>query len=115
MPGKNKGTRSLAAVFRLLGDPTRLGILMLLDKGEMNVGEICRKLGLSQPTASHHLAILRTGELVSARRCGKEVYYSTGALSGGQAARAIRAAARRSSGLRLGPVVIQPVKALRRA
>ncbi len=115
MPAKNKNTRSLARVFRLLGDPTRLGILILLDRGEMNVGEICRKLKLSQPTVSHHLAILRSGEMVSARRSGKEVYYSTDGASQGVAGQTIRTAVGRSSGLRLGALLMQLAKASKRS
>jgi DNA-binding transcriptional ArsR family regulator len=102
--------RSLAGVFRLLGDPTRLRILMLLDEGEMNVGELCRRLRLPQPTVSHHLARLRRGGLLRARRSGKEVYYDSAALQAGSAGRTLRAVLKRSAGARLGPIQVQLVK-----
>ena len=66
----------LAKIFRLLGDQTRLRILMQLQGGEQNVSKIVMKLKIPQPTVSHHLSLLRMNELVTARRKGKEVFYS---------------------------------------
>lgn len=68
--------REVAEQFRLLADPTRLQILALLtDKGH-NVGELCEALGgQSQPTVSHHLALLRVSGLVTPSREGKFNYY----------------------------------------
>lgn len=65
----------LAELFRLLGDRTRLAILQLLSGGETNVGRLCDKLALPQPTVSHHLGLLRTAGLINNRRDGKLVYY----------------------------------------
>ena len=76
MAGKEQQTQSLAQVFRILGDPTRLSILKVLVTGELNVTELCRKLKLNQPTVSRHLSILKMSALVEARRNGKEIYYS---------------------------------------
>ncbi len=45
--------------FKAFGDPTRLKILTLLGKREMTVGEITAAVGLSQPTVSRHLNILK--------------------------------------------------------
>ena len=42
----------------------------------MNVGQLCSRLRVCQPTISHHLGLLRLGDLVMARREGKEVFYS---------------------------------------
>jgi DNA-binding transcriptional ArsR family regulator len=42
----------------------------------MNVGQLCSHLRVGQPTVSHHLGLLRMGDLVLARRDGKEVFYS---------------------------------------
>ena len=114
MAGRNKRVRSLAGVFRLLGDPTRLHILMLLNEGEMNVGELARRLRLPQPRVSHHLALLRRGQLVSARRSGKEVYYDSVGLHAGSAGRAVRALLKRPAALRLGPILVQRAQASRR-
>ena len=66
----------LAAVFRVLSDPTRLRLVSLLAGGERNVGDLCAALRQSQPTVSHHLSILRMHAVIAGRRQGKHVYYS---------------------------------------
>src|SRR5487761_1876350 len=49
-----------ARFFRVLGDATRLRILeLLLDRGEMTVGELVTEVGQPQPRVSTHLACLR--------------------------------------------------------
>lgn len=61
---------------KALSDGTRRRIIELLSKeGEMSVNEIATTLKVSQPTASHHLQILRTADMVTARREGKSIYY----------------------------------------
>ena len=65
----------LVGLFRLLSDKTRLNILMILARGERNVSSLCDELGLPQPTVSHHLGLLRTKNLISNRRNGKQVFY----------------------------------------
>lgn len=55
---------------------TRQRILQLFTDGrERTVGQVAAECGFGQSTASEHLAILRRGGLVAARREGKEVYY----------------------------------------
>jgi DNA-binding transcriptional ArsR family regulator len=76
MAGQERRTQTLAQVFRILGDPTRLTILITLGAGEMNVSDLCRKLRLNQPTVSRHLGILKMSAFTEARRKGKEIYYS---------------------------------------
>ena len=63
-------------LFKALADVTRLKILMLLDIREMCVCELMVALGLTQPTASHHLGILESAGLVKDRHEGKWVFYS---------------------------------------
>lgn len=63
-------------LFKALSDPTRLKILALLSIREMCVCEIMVALGLTQPTASHHLGILQREGLVTDRHNGKWVFYS---------------------------------------
>lgn len=60
---------------KALGQETRQQILRLLMIEEMNVGELTQHLGLTQPTISHHLAILRRTKLVVSRRQGKQIFY----------------------------------------
>jgi len=69
--------RELANVFTLLSDETRLRILAyLIEREEMNVTDLCERLGQSQPAVSHHLALLRVSGLIEPRREGKHNYYS---------------------------------------
>jgi len=60
---------------KCLADDTRQAILELLRDREMNVGEIVACFTLTQPTISHHLALLRRAGLVLARREGRIRYY----------------------------------------
>ena len=76
MASRQRQMESLAGLFKILGDPTRLKIIGAMIKGELNVTRICRKLKMSQPTVSRHLGILRMSNLVATRRNGKEIYYS---------------------------------------
>ncbi|MFH1699970.1 MAG: metalloregulator ArsR/SmtB family transcription factor [Candidatus Zixiibacteriota bacterium] len=62
--------------FKAFGDPSRLKILGFLSSKEMTVNDIVKKMDLSQPTISRHLAILREAEIVVDRRDGQKVYYS---------------------------------------
>lgn len=59
-----------------LSDPTRREILKLLKRGEKSAGEISEHFDVSAPAISRHLSLLRDAEMVSARREGKNVYYS---------------------------------------
>jgi DNA-binding transcriptional ArsR family regulator len=72
----------LVGLFRLLSDQTRLNILMILAKGERNVGSLCEELGLPQPTVSHHLGLLRSRNLLQNRRMGKQVFYGLSTPAG---------------------------------
>ncbi len=66
---------SLAGVFHLMGDPSRLSILMAVLAGPLPVAEIAAETGLSASLVSHHLRLLRGGRLVRAERRGKQVFY----------------------------------------
>lgn len=76
--GENAGrdAEDVAGAMQLLADATRLRILLLLGGGRLYVGELVTRLGIPQPTLSHHLALLRAAGLVQSRRDGKRVYYS---------------------------------------
>jgi DNA-binding transcriptional ArsR family regulator len=64
--------------FALLGDPTRLRILhVLMEQGELAVGEIAAQAGTSRFNASAHLNRLLEASLVARRREGTSVYYRT--------------------------------------
>ena len=67
---------TLAGLFKLLADETRLRIIyFLLQKDEINVRTFCGLLGQSQPAVSHHLAMLKEAGILEARRDGKHNFY----------------------------------------
>lgn len=80
----------MADIFDVVADATRRDLLQVLlnrytalgsshgraGVGEISVGEIVDKLGLSQPTVSKHLKVLRDHHLVTVREEGQHRYYS---------------------------------------
>jgi ArsR family transcriptional regulator len=63
--------------FRVLGDATRLSIIrILLDEGELNVGEIVDRLDTSQANISKHLRVLHDAGIVARRPDGTAAYFS---------------------------------------
>ena len=75
---------------RLLADPTRLRLLLLLEKEELSVAELQQILGMGQSRISSHLAQLKRAGVVEDRRAGKNVYY--GASENGHDSRRTRIA-----------------------
>jgi DNA-binding transcriptional ArsR family regulator len=66
----------VAERFRVLGDSTRLAILRaLLAEGELNVGQLVERLGMSQANISKHLRTLADARLVARRAEGTAAYY----------------------------------------
>ena len=63
------------AMLRVLANEDRLLLLCQLTQGETCVGELEASLGIRQPTLSQQLAILRSEEIVSTRREGKNIFY----------------------------------------
>jgi len=61
---------------KALADETRQQIMKLCCCRELSVNEIAEQTGVSQPTVSHHLAILRDADLVSLRSAGRQTYYT---------------------------------------
>jgi ArsR family transcriptional regulator len=76
-PVETESAAQLAGWFGVLADPTRLRLLSLIAAA----GEACaacdlvEPLGVSQPTVSHHLKVLREAGLVASRKEGRWVYY----------------------------------------
>lgn len=58
-----------------MADETRQRILILLQAGEMSVSELHEHFATTQPTISHHLAVLRRANLVTARHEGRQTFY----------------------------------------
>lgn len=66
----------VCALMRVLANPDRLMLLCQLTEGERRVGELEQLLGITQPTLSQQLTVLREQGLVQTRREGKNIYYS---------------------------------------
>ncbi|WP_233517049.1 ArsR/SmtB family transcription factor [Pseudotabrizicola alkalilacus] len=65
----------VAEAFKLLGDPTRLRIVMHCLDGPKSVGDIAQNLDLSQTLVSHHLRLLRSARLLRAERQSRHIFY----------------------------------------
>ena len=65
-----------AKLFRSLGDPTRLRVVIALLDGEQRVVDLVAQVGLAQSTVSAHLACLRNCGLLDMRPVGRQSYYS---------------------------------------
>ncbi|HMO50261.1 MAG TPA: metalloregulator ArsR/SmtB family transcription factor [Kiritimatiellia bacterium] len=68
-------TVRMARMFQLLGDPTRLSLVLGCLEKPRAVSDLAERAGLSLPLASHHLRLLRTAGLVEADRNGRQVFY----------------------------------------
>jgi len=66
---------SLAEVFRQLGQPVRIQILLTIASQEACVCHIEAALGIRQAAISQHLMVLRDAGLVTANRDGRNIYY----------------------------------------
>ena len=61
---------------KALADDTRQKIMAFCCCEERSVGEIVAHVAVTQPTVSHHLAILRDAGLVNVRHDGKQTFYA---------------------------------------
>ena len=75
LPGPEVLT-SMAETFQILGDPTRLKIVLVLAIGPLCVGDIAIVVGISEAGVSHQLRLLRDRRIVHAERAGQRTYYS---------------------------------------
>ncbi len=76
VPESAQGLTGAVAIFKALSEETRLRILRTLAcYGELCECNIVPSFGLSQPTISYHLKVLRDAGLVRSRRQGQWVYY----------------------------------------
>jgi len=67
---------ALSETFKVLGDPTRLRIVLALAKAELCVCDLATLIGVTVSAISHQLRLLRGMRLVNYRKSGKMVYYS---------------------------------------
>lgn len=66
----------LADLFSLMGDETRLKIILTCLDGPISVGDIAVRVEVSQSLVSHHLRLLRAARVLRSERKGKNVFYS---------------------------------------
>jgi DNA-binding transcriptional ArsR family regulator len=64
-----------ARLLKSLANEKRLMIMCQLSGGEMTVGALLPRVGLSQSALSQHLAVLRSDGLVATRRAGQTIHY----------------------------------------
>jgi ubiquinone/menaquinone biosynthesis C-methylase UbiE/DNA-binding MarR family transcriptional regulator len=70
---------------RLLADPSRLRVLLLVEREELSVAELQEILGMGQSRISTHLAQLKQAGLVEDRRNGKSILYRLKSARGAEA------------------------------
>jgi DNA-binding transcriptional ArsR family regulator len=66
----------MAETFKVLGDHTRLKMVLALSKQELCVLDIAEVVGMSESAVSHQLRLLKSLRLVKQRKDGKMVFYS---------------------------------------
>lgn len=65
----------ITETYRLLGDPTRLRVLLACLDGPIAVGDIAQGIEASPSLVSHHLRLLRSARLVRGTRKTRQVFY----------------------------------------
>lgn len=73
---EKKKISDCAKLLKAMGNEKRLEILYLLLKGESCVGDLEKKVALSQSALSQHLAVLRGAGIVKTRRKAQTIFYS---------------------------------------
>lgn len=73
--GSQADLSQLADLFRLMGDGSRLSIILTCLHEPISVSDIVAKLGLSQSLVSHHLRLLRAARVVRSERRGRQIFY----------------------------------------
>ena len=66
----------ISELVKSLASPVRLRILCALSRQEVSVGALAEALGLSMPTISQHLALLRKDRFVACRRANQTIFYA---------------------------------------
>lgn len=66
----------MAEIFKLLGEPTRLKIILALIENELCVCDLSAVINNSVSAVSHQLRLLKSARLIKYRKEGKMVYYS---------------------------------------
>ena len=64
----------LANLFEAMSDPTRVSIIAMLVEGEVGVGEMVERIGLTKSAVSHQLRGLRDKRIIRTRKQGRNVF-----------------------------------------
>lgn len=64
-----------AEICKTLANPKRLEIIAALKEGELSVGELVQRLGITKANVSQHLGVLRQRKVVASRRDGVNIFY----------------------------------------
>ena len=67
---------AVSNILKILGEPSRLKIVLALNEGEMCVNHIVEAVDSSQSAVSHQLRILKDNKIIKSRREGQSVVYS---------------------------------------
>ena len=73
---KERDLYILTEFFKVLGNPTRIRILLLLMEQDANVSDLAEQLGMTQSAVSHQLNLLKSNKLVRRRGDGKMIFYA---------------------------------------
>ena len=73
---KKENIEQLSYMFDMLGDVSRLSIVVHLLNGKKSVSEIVQLVEMSQSAVSHQLRILKDAKILKREKQGKAVYYS---------------------------------------
>ena len=73
---KDKDMMARAEIFKALGHPARLAMVVAMEEGERCVCELQEIVGSDMSTVSKHLTVLRHAGLVDADKRGKQVFYA---------------------------------------
>lgn len=69
-------TAEVAALFRVLSDPTRIRLIALLATHAQTVGALAHAVGMTESAVSHQLRVLKDAGIVRGRPDGRQVFYA---------------------------------------
>lgn len=67
---------SFCLFFKVLGDSTRMKIILALREGPLCVNDLTKKLNMEQSAVSHQLRTLKDAKVIKSKKSGKNVFYS---------------------------------------
>ncbi len=72
----NNEFESCCLFFKVLGDSTRMKIILALEGGQLCVNDLTKRLQMEQSAISHQLKILKNAKVIKSQKEGKNVFYS---------------------------------------